>query len=253
MFLARLEQAVKDSQRSTKVLHPVDKQHPPKAIVTPGRKSKPRMLHELNDYLFDLFDANMTEDFQIMQRFEDKAMEYYSAAVEEQQVQLAPSKPLHNQEYDDGDDGMDVKIARSNNQVNKETKGFSHEEYRLHQEFLKLFEDMIERFLRLNDYEADEVYNELLKYYVEKKKEKKIDPSMEVTHRYDDDYDEENYDKNPEKYVQNEALEVLDVLAFYTDFSLWDEMMWENARYRLQFRNRQLSPSDKITLNADSK
>ncbi len=300
MFMSRLEQASRDAQRSTKIIQsPPPKNFTPRSIVgnapsspapaeigtitpspskatfSPQRKSTSMVLHALNDYLFDLFDANMMEDFHIISRFEEKAMKHFEAEAEkEMKEREAIEEAIRNDNSKNSNNcgasnmhsrthRLDVAGSKDididSQQVTiveykacKDFKEFSHEEYHLHKEFLVLFESLINKFLSEHDYTADEVYDELYRHAQDKKKietareakggqpESEIDTNLNknkdygLNHEFGVNYDD--YEAHPELFATSDALEVLDVLAFYTDFPLWSGMMKENAKYRLKFR-----------------
>lgn len=135
-------------------------------------KPKHQILHELNEYLFDVFDANCMEDFKILEDFERKALPSFDNDKEE----------------------------------------FSMEQYRLHAEFLRLFEGLIEKFLAAHGYSNDKLYEELSKHY--------------------------NSIKEVERHGEkaSDAHEVVDVIAFYSDFQSWASMMRENIKIRKKYK-----------------
>lgn len=113
MFLSRLDSARKDVKES-----------PSKALSSP---KKSRILQDLSEYLFDLFDANCLPEFQEIERFEEKALKSF--------------------------DSEDVE--------GKYADEYTHEQYTLHRDFLALFEKFIGNFLTQHNHTFDDLYNEL--------------------------------------------------------------------------------------------
>ena len=116
MFLSRLDRA-RQEQDEPHIIHgkKVNERSERKSEGKEENESKPidsakkkssRILHELNEYLFDLFDANCMEDFHKMDKFEQEA----------------------------------VKLFDSEEFISNANYEFSHEQYGKHQEFLRLFE-----------------------------------------------------------------------------------------------------------------
>ncbi len=64
-----------------------------------------------SEYLFDLFDANMMEDYHTMERFENRAIDAFMGSCDSTEI--------------------------------------TFEQHNLHNEFLELFESLIEKFLRV--------------------------------------------------------------------------------------------------------
>eukprot|EP01039_Chlorochromonas_danica_P004232 gene4232-4651_t len=168
MFLARIEQAQKTLSHE---VHRIPKKSP--------------ILHELNEYLFDVFDANCMEDYHILESFEKRAMEAFDS----------PS-PSH--------DDSESKTTSSTTNANRNPNEYTHEQYLLHEEFKTLFDSLIETFLQSKGYSSDDLYEELRKHYHNKK---------EVARHGEQ---------------AQEAEEVVDILAFYSDFPCWANMMKEN-------------------------
>lgn len=80
------------------------------------------ILEKLAEYLFDLFDANVMEDYAKMEKFEIRALESF-------------------QNFDQTE--------------------FTHEQHALHREFVALFEQLIEGFLASEGYAIEKFYAEL--------------------------------------------------------------------------------------------
>lgn len=173
MFLSRLDAAVKESKAAIKV-----------ANTTPTKAKKSPLLHDLNEYLFDLFDANCMEEFHILQSFEDRAMQAF--------------------------------IDREQNETKGNGSGdFDHVHLALHKEFVQLFEQMIDGFLKQQDCTIDEVFAEIERY-------------QQIRARDGIDGDEKSNIEN--------SVDVVQALTFYTDFTSWANMMAENAKLRLRLK-----------------
>ena len=99
MFSSRLDTANKIVKSEAKQISPV------KSL---GRNAK--IVHEMAEYLFDIFDANLMEEFHIMESFETKAIGVFI------------------NRFDCKDE-------------------YTFEQENLHKEFLKVFESLLDNFL----------------------------------------------------------------------------------------------------------
>jgi The ARF-like 2 binding protein BART len=143
MFLARLDDAkealtsevhitpVKDkkasSSSSSSAAKSSSRPDSERAVPDPAKEAANyKLLDDMTEYLFDLFDANMMPEFQQIQAFEDRAVLAF-----------------------DGRDGQDE---------------YTLEQSRLHGEFLSLFESLLEKFLQEQDITIDTFY-ELVQWY----------------------------------------------------------------------------------------
>lgn len=179
------------------------KQQP--TITASGQKPQSsKILLELNEYLFDLFDANCMEDFHKMDQFEREA------------IQLFDSEDfISNPNYE-----------------------FSHQQYRKHQEFLELFESLVENFLRTNHYTSDKLYSELQTFINSKSTDNQTKHNKKSSG--DGKYSSDNEDDDEcsqESSDQSNALEIVEVIAYYTSFEKWCEMMKENVKLKRYFRS----------------
>lgn len=173
MFLSRLDTAVRETKAAVKI-----------ANTTPTKSKKSVLLQDLNEYLFDLFDANCMEEFHILQAFEDRAMQSF--------------------------------LDREENEKKGNGEGdFDHVHYELHREFVQLFEQLIDGFLKQQSCTMEEVFEEIQRHRRIKIKE--------------------GIDADEKSNVEN-SVDLLHALSFYTDFSSWAAMMAENARLRRQFK-----------------
>ena len=163
MFISRLDRARKDATTTpSKSINPnLHNSTPGKPVGNPDAKAHevtppsssarlpipPRILHDLNEYLFDIFDANCMEEYQIMEAFENKAMGYFlQRARLELENMTTPSVPAYLL-----DAKADAKVtSSSSSQVHqqKACKEYGHQEYLLHREFMNLFESLIDKFLQ---------------------------------------------------------------------------------------------------------
>ncbi len=83
------------------------------------------LVSQCAEYIFDLFDANMLEDYHVMETFENKALAAF---------------------------------------VDYENTEISFEQERLHNQFLDLFEEMISKFLKEKKCSTSEFYNQVNAY-----------------------------------------------------------------------------------------
>lgn len=125
MFLSRLDAAVRESRGALNAV-----------LSSPQKKStekpvKSRLLSDLNEYLFDLFDANCMEEYHVLQKFEERAILSF----------------------------MDLAMTES-----KECD-YEHVHFQLHREFVTLFEALIENFLLQHKYTLEEVFAEVERYH----------------------------------------------------------------------------------------
>lgn len=81
------------------------------------------IVEKVSEYLFDLFDANLTKDFKKMEAFEKRAVKAFDLDVEE----------------------------------------YTFEQERLHQEFCLLFEELVGNFLSKEGYTVEQFYEEAKK------------------------------------------------------------------------------------------
>jgi len=167
MFMARLEDAARESRQNISKIQPK---------LDTAQTSK--LLHDLNEYLFDLFDANCLEDFQKLKEFEDRAILTFNPA----------------EEAKDAD--------------------FDHRHFKLHQEFMTLFEQLIDGFIQQSGYTSEAVFDVI--------KQHRINSKGNLSEGQD----------------RINAMDIMGVVAFYTDFQSWTIMMKENASYRARFARR---------------
>ncbi len=201
------------------------------------------------------------EDYHIMEAFENKAMAVFEEEViREEQIWRDTNSSRSNQTKSLND--SDSKQTPFEYKKGMDIKEFSHSQYQLHQEFLKLFEQLISKFLEESAYTADEVYDAVYVFAQQKKKEQAslgelqdIRTENQLSKLYaNSDNDDDVRDQNPEKYAASEAHEIVDVLSFYTDFALWSEMMMDNARHRQKYKHlAQSKEHQNIQYNADIK
>ena len=81
------------------------------------------IIEKVSEYLFDLFDANLTDDFKKMQAFEVQAVQAFDPNVDE----------------------------------------FTFEQEKLHRKFCELFEELVSGFLKKEGYTYEEFYEEAKK------------------------------------------------------------------------------------------
>lgn len=89
---------------------------------------------------------------------------------------------------------------------------FTHEQHQMHGEFMRLFESLIERFLDKHKYTSSQLVEDLQKHYRNLKEAGRRGSNAQ------------------------DAEEVIDVIAFYTCFEAWANMMKENARMRRHYK-----------------
>ena len=134
-----------------------------------GKKNL-NIIEKVTDYLFDLFDANCMEDFQVIEKFEMNAIKKFE---------------------------------------DFEAEEFTFEQSQLHGEFVILFENLIEKYLRSENVTIEDFYEEVRKY------------SIDI--------------KNPGEEKCDQALEVIEVISFYTTFESWAMMMRQQARHKAEY------------------
>jgi len=249
MFLSRLDNARNDmKEEDEKRYHTIPtsaSKHKTTSNTTPSKTSEakkqspavpqkrrnPKLLHELNEYLFDLFDSNCMEDFKRMEQFESYALDAFKVL------------------YPDDDSMYHQPMTTT-------IKEFNHRQYELHQEFITLFESMIEKFLLKFHYTTNEFYTEI-EWYIQHKdvahdhhhqekagwKKYRSDGKIDS----DDDEDEEDDELSPEQ----EAFEIIEVISFYTDFEKWSTMMMEIVKQRKQFETFKAKISKAVTTESE--
>jgi hypothetical protein len=144
------------------------------------------------EYLFDLFDANQLEGYKKIEEFEDKAI-----------------KSFMKNDYED--EKFEWQDFNSNYDPTLEAKvcEYSFEHQQLHNEFMKLFESIIEEFLEQEGYNIDSFYEILNKTLKESK-------------------------SNPKSRIE-EANEILEVIMCYSSFESWSCSMNEQAKRRWNY------------------
>jgi hypothetical protein len=138
--------------------------------VSPSLKRKSDILERATEYLFDIFDANCMEEYHILNNFEERAMLQFPV--------------------DDAD---------------KEEITFEQE--RLHNEFLTIFEDLLEKFLNTEGISSSSFF-ELVR---------------------------ENFQGGTRMC---QAIEIVDVIFCYCDITQWHAMMRETARQRVAWEKQ---------------
>lgn len=144
------------------------------------------IMEKVTEYLFDLFDANCMEDFHRIERFEMAAISKFEDESEE----------------------------------------FTFEQNDLHREFVALFEELIENFLKTENVTIEEFYDEVKRY------------SQDVN--------------SPGEEKCDHAAEVLQVIGFYTTFETWAMMMKEQAKFKKEyykFFTQQLQSAIEVATN----
>jgi hypothetical protein len=147
----------------------------------PEYKDNSEILAKLAEYLFDLFDANLMEDYAKMEKFEIRALESF-------------------QDY--------------------EQTEFTHEQHALHNEFVALFEQLIEGFLQSEGYSIDVFYNELVHFINKSKSSTKGKAATAAA---------------AAAAGMTPAEEVLEVVSNYMQFDLWADLMRQQARRQSEF------------------
>jgi len=156
-FLGRLDEAVQEGRREAKDVSP-----------SLGRKND--ILERATEYLFDIFDANCMEEYNILNNFEERAILKFPV--------------------DDAD---------------KEEITFEQE--KLHNEFLTIFEDLIDRFLKTESISSSAFFELVREHF-----------------------------HGGTRMCQ--AIEIVDVIFCYCDITQWHAMMRENARQRVTWERQ---------------
>ena len=129
------------------------------------------IMEKMSEYLFDLFDANCMDEYKLIEDFENKAL-------------------LSFQDF--------------------QSEEFTFEQQKLHNEFLELFEQLLEGFLKQEN--------------------------ITISQFYDDVHDHLEFSEKPtddNKYIA--ANEITDIILYYTTFEKWAEMMKETSKHRSEF------------------
>lgn len=169
----------------------------PKRSIQETRYSS-SIMSKLSEYLFDLFDANCMADFHRMEAFELTALRSFEDSF---------ASPYSE---------------------------FTHEQHLLHEQFLQLFEELIEGFLRQEHYSAEEFYEQLAQH---------LDDDDDPSHPHaktrmqvgSDWFDDGSTDSQPSE--QDSAHEVFSVIRSYMRFDAWAENMRRMARQQLRFQS----------------
>jgi len=154
---------------------------PLKARAAEREVEETALIEKCSEYLFDLWDANCMEEFAIIERFEAKAI-------------LAFQDP--------------------------EMEEISFPQEQLHNEFLLLFEDLIEKFL-VSEGCGAEVFVDVLQKHMTKKT-----PAREK---------EEGEFEQFEQASGSSAADVVDVIFSYCDLAVWASMMRASAKQRKKY------------------
>ena len=135
MFLGRLNEAKAEAKSEFRPLPaksaPVERAHPGGARPAPPKDEAADddgdIVERVSEFLFDIFDANLMDEYKEIERFEGSAERAFVASASE----------------GDGDD---------------ESVEFTHEQYALHGEFAALFERLTERFLAKEGFTPERFY-----------------------------------------------------------------------------------------------
>ena len=176
---------------------------------------KSDILDKLSEYLFDLFDANLMEDYMLMETFEIKAIESFR---------------------------------------NYEESEFTHEQHALHREFVSLFEQLVEGFLKKEGYTIDVFYDELVHFMKHNRNKGKNSSSSSNG----GSGTVANYTFRGSN--ESAADEVMEVISSYMEFDVWAGLMRKQAQMQSEFRSTReklqdaaTAMSNNGTYNADSK
>eukprot|EP01038_Epipyxis_sp_PR26KG_P007358 gene7358-10028_t len=166
-----------------------------------------KLIFDLSEYLFDLFDANMMEEFHQIELLESNAMEYFS--------------------------GCEIGCE------------YTHKQYELHGEFVKLFEILIEKFLHEQHCSMDELC-EVLNNYVNQVNTSNYFNEFDMI---DDDASCKESNINNPNNSRYLAKEVIDVISVYTNFEMWSSMMKEQASQKVKYQNFHSRLEDALSSN----
>eukprot|EP00943_MAST-04B_sp_MAST-4B-sp1_P003584 g3584.t1 len=176
-------------QEEVELMLPPKKQHKAKkseAELYREFVNNQTILEKVSEYLFDLFDANLTTDFKRMEAFEKRAVKAFDPDVEE----------------------------------------YTFEQEQLHQEFCKLFEEVVESFLKKEDYTYEEFYEEA---------KKAIDGKDNTIH------DNELVPKAFKKYQPSEmamAEEIHGIILAISNFQQWADEMRQIRKNELEWDDK---------------
>jgi len=127
-------------------------------------------------------------------------------------------------------------------EVSAPSSEFTHDQHQLHGHFLDLFEELVEGFLRKENYSVEDFYKQLSQYLDADKINcagsiVSYPSGAKATHRLQD---EDFLDDDSVGSLHSEtdsANEVFDVIRKYMRFDLWAENMRQMARQQLRFRS----------------
>jgi hypothetical protein len=156
--------------------------------------NKSDILDKLSEYLFDLFDANVMADYIKMEKFEMRALESFQKLEDDE---------------------------------------FTHEQHALHCEFVSLFEELIEEFLKAEGYTIDVFYDELVHF------RKSSCPQVSANAI--------KYGNGSSSTFSSPADEVMEVISGYMQFEVWAGLMRAQAKQRAAF----LSTREKLSNAAE--
>jgi hypothetical protein len=158
MFWSRLDEAKQSVDADCVRIATSEKLSPSKASAS-ASITQDDVIFKVSEYLFDLFDANCTDAYKRIDDFENRALKAF--------------EDYENDEY-------------------------TFEQENLHRQFLALFEELIEGFLRTENISMDDLYSRL------------------SSHLATSD------SKDPNEALSNE---IADVISFYTSFNDWARHM----------------------------
>lgn len=153
MFLSKVTEAKECVKKDFTDITPVKKKG----------KSDIALINRFSNYLFDIFDANLMDEFHIMDKFEQDALDCFDNEDEE----------------------------------------FTFEQQALHDQFMVLFESVMERFLIAEDVTSEDLFDR-----VKKCSEDSV----------------------------GDAIDVIEVISCYTDFKQWGDHMKRQAANRRQYK-----------------
>lgn len=187
------------------------------AVKGSGQETRPSsIMFKLSEYLFDLFDANCMADFHRMEAFELRALQSF-------------------QDFSSSSSYADA-VPYSE---------FTHEQHLLHEQFLQLFEELIEGFLRQEHFSAEEFYEQLAQHlddddhhpdrHADDPPHSQAKTRMQESDCFDDGSSCDSQQQQASE--PDSAHEVLEVIRHYMRFDAWAENMRRMARQQLRFQS----------------
>lgn len=166
MFWSRLDDA-KASVESDRKSIPSPTKKESSSAAKADADNKSNLIYKVSEYMFDLFDANCTDGYKRIDEFEKRALDAFEDCDEEE---------------------------------------FTFEQEALHRQFLSLFEELLENFLKTENISMEVLYDTLSEY-------------MKVSG-----------DGSSVNKQNQQSHEIADAIEFYMSFDNWARYMKQQSR-----------------------